>query len=404
MPMPNHDQRPMPSRPPPGVPVLAAAVHPLCGRRRRRRRRRGTGSSGGSRRTARRHRRRHHPRHRALQGVPPRRRARHAERGRGRPQRGQGPSPRQAATARPAAAAAAKTPSRARRSKTFFHDGLPEGFEFKAPRGGRTPGRSGVGSGVIVDAAGIVLTNNHVVEGADEVTVELARRPRVQGRRDQDRPRERPGRGQAGDGRRICPTAKLGDSDKLEIGDWVIAIGNPFELETTVSAGIISGKGRELGSIRRAKFLQTDAAINPGNSGGPLSTSPARWSASTRRSPPTAAATRASASRSRSTSPSGSASQLIAKGTVERGYLGVSIGPLDARHGRQARRQGPQGRARQRRDAGHAGRRGGRAGARRDHGLRRPARRRPAVAAGGGGAVGHRQAPQAHRASRRQAG
>ncbi len=66
------------------------------------------------------------------------------------------------------------------------------------------------------------------------------------------------------------PVAKLGDSDKLEIGDWVIAIGNPFELETTVSAGIISGKGRELGSIRRAKFLQTDAAINPGNSGGPL--------------------------------------------------------------------------------------------------------------------------------------
>src|SRR5262249_57650835 len=62
----------------------------------------------------------------------------------------------------------------------------------------------------------------------------------------------------------------MGDSDKLRGGDWVIAIGHPFELEQTVSAGIISGLGRELGSVRRAKFLQTDAAINPGNSGGPL--------------------------------------------------------------------------------------------------------------------------------------
>jgi serine protease Do len=66
------------------------------------------------------------------------------------------------------------------------------------------------------------------------------------------------------------PAAKLGNSDDLEIGDWVLAIGNPFELETTVSAGIISAKERELSSIRRSKFLQTDAAINPGNSGGPL--------------------------------------------------------------------------------------------------------------------------------------
>jgi len=62
----------------------------------------------------------------------------------------------------------------------------------------------------------------------------------------------------------------LGDSDQLQIGDWVIAIGSPFELEATVSAGIISGKGRGLRKIRRGKLLQTDAAINPGNSGGPL--------------------------------------------------------------------------------------------------------------------------------------
>ena len=66
------------------------------------------------------------------------------------------------------------------------------------------------------------------------------------------------------------PTARLGDSNQLEIGDWVIAIGSPFELERTVSAGIISGKGRGINKIKRGKLLQTDAAINPGNSGGPL--------------------------------------------------------------------------------------------------------------------------------------
>jgi serine protease Do len=66
------------------------------------------------------------------------------------------------------------------------------------------------------------------------------------------------------------PAARLGDSDQLDVGDWVLAVGNPFQLETTVSAGIISGKGRSLGNVRRSKFLQTDAAINPGNSGGPL--------------------------------------------------------------------------------------------------------------------------------------
>jgi serine protease Do len=71
------------------------------------------------------------------------------------------------------------------------------------------------------------------------------------------------------DGPRM-PTARLGDSSALEIGDWVIAIGSPFELETTVSAGIISGQGRGIEKIQRGRLIQTDAAINPGNSGGPL--------------------------------------------------------------------------------------------------------------------------------------
>ncbi|MEX1223098.1 MAG: trypsin-like peptidase domain-containing protein [Pirellulales bacterium] len=129
--------------------------------------------------------------------------------------------------------------------------------------------RSGTGSGVIIDREGLILTNNHVVAGADEVVVKLldgrefvATDIRTDPETDLALLRI--------EGADDLPAAKLGDSDRLSIGDWVIAIGNPFDLESTVSAGIISGKGRDLGKIRRAKFLQTDAAINPGNSGGPL--------------------------------------------------------------------------------------------------------------------------------------
>jgi serine protease Do len=124
--------------------------------------------------------------------------------------------------------------------------------------------------------------------------------------------------------------AKLGDSDKMEIGDWVIAIGNPFELETTVSAGIISGKGRELGSVQRAKFLQTDAAINPGNSGGPLVNLAGE----------VVGINTAIASNNGGYQGIGFAipinlakwvgGQLVAKGRVQRGYLGVQIGALSS--------------------------------------------------------------------------
>jgi serine protease Do len=129
--------------------------------------------------------------------------------------------------------------------------------------------RQGMGSGVIIDSSGIVLTNNHVVEGADEVIVHLAdgREFKADDIKTDDQTDLALVRIK---GAGNLPAATLGDSDKLRIGDWVIAIGNPFELEQTVSAGIISGVGRELGSVRRARFLQTDAAINPGNSGGPL--------------------------------------------------------------------------------------------------------------------------------------
>jgi len=208
----------------------------------------------------------------------------------------------------------------------FFHDGIPEGFEFgPGPRGGMP--RSGVGSGVIVDASGIVLTNNHVVEGADEVTVELSDGREFKAREIKTDPDSDLAVIRL-EGSKDLPTARLGDSDQLDTGDWVIAIGNPFELETTVSAGIISGKGRELGGIRRAKFLQTDAAINPGNSGGPLVNLEGE----------VIGINTAIASNSGGYQGIGFAipinlakwvsEQLIAKGAVERGYLGVSIGPV----------------------------------------------------------------------------
>lgn len=131
------------------------------------------------------------------------------------------------------------------------------------------PRSSGAGSGVIIDSSGVVLTNNHVVAGADVVTVRLADGREFKGTNIKTDPQsdlaivhiENAGK---------LPAAKLGNSDEMQIGDWVIAVGNPFGLEQTVSAGIISGKQRQIGAAQRAQFLQTDAAINPGNSGGPL--------------------------------------------------------------------------------------------------------------------------------------
>ena len=128
--------------------------------------------------------------------------------------------------------------------------------------------RSG-GSGVIVDKEGYILTNNHVVEGADKIKVRLN-----DGReftailKGQD---SRTDLAVLNIKAKDLPVATLGDSDKLEVGEWAIAIGSPFGLEHTVTVGVISAKGRTgLGTGTYEDFIQTDASINPGNSGGPL--------------------------------------------------------------------------------------------------------------------------------------
>jgi serine protease Do len=143
---------------------------------------------------------------------------------------------------------------------------------FHSRRGQReeAPLSPGTGSGFIIDPKGLVITNNHVVEGAVIIRVRLddgrafdaevvGRDPltdvavvRLKGKFD------------------ALPSVKLGDSASLRVGDWVVAIGNPFGLAQSVSAGIISALDREIGATRFDQFLQTDAAINPGNSGGPL--------------------------------------------------------------------------------------------------------------------------------------
>jgi serine protease Do len=185
-----------------------------------------------------------------------------------------------------------------------------------------------VGSGVIIDTDGIVLTNNHVVEGADVVTVRTSDGREFTATDIKTDPESDVAVVRLKDAKNLT-AAKLGNSDELEIGDWVIAIGNPFELEMTVSAGIISGKGRELGAIRRSKFLQTDAAINPGNSGGPLVNLDGE----------VIGINTAIASSSGGYQGIGFAipsnhvrwimDQLIKTGSVKRGYLGVKIEPLN---------------------------------------------------------------------------
>jgi serine protease Do len=128
--------------------------------------------------------------------------------------------------------------------------------------------QQGMGSGFIVDANGVILTNAHVVEGADEVRVRLADRREFKGKI--------AGLDHTTDiavvriDAKNLPTVKLGDPSKSRVGEWVVAIGSPFGFDNTVTAGIISGTSRSLPEGSYVPFIQTDAAVNPGNSGGPL--------------------------------------------------------------------------------------------------------------------------------------
>jgi serine protease Do len=127
----------------------------------------------------------------------------------------------------------------------------------------------GAGSGVIIGADGYILTNNHVVEGAQEVMVTLADQRELQAQVVGRDPKTDLAVLKIDAGENLA-AAKLGNSDQLKVGDWVLAIGNPFGLSQTVTSGIVSAKGRVIGAGPYDDFIQTDASINPGNSGGPL--------------------------------------------------------------------------------------------------------------------------------------
>jgi serine protease Do len=151
-------------------------------------------------------------------------------------------------------------------------EGSPFEFFFHGAPQNQAPSlRRGVGSGTILDPEGHILTNNHVIEGADRVRVVLADNHEFDAKVVGADPKTDVAVVSITPGNTKLQAAVLGDSDALEVGDWVLACGSPFGLKQTVSAGIVSALGRgNVGISEYEDFIQTDAAINPGNSGGPL--------------------------------------------------------------------------------------------------------------------------------------
>ena len=209
-----------------------------------------------------------------------------------------------------------------------FEEFFGRGFWDRFGGGQRFPQRArSLGSGFVIDDDGYIVTNHHVVAGADDIDIQFADGSEYTAtivgsdqKTDLALLKIEP------DGR--LPTVPLGDSDRLQIGDWVIAVGNPFGLEHTVTAGIVSARDRVIGAGPYDDFIQTDASINPGNSGGPIFDQRGR----------VVGIATAIFSRSGGNIGIGFAtpiniartivSQLRSEGHVVRGWLGVSIQPL----------------------------------------------------------------------------
>jgi len=198
-----------------------------------------------------------------------------------------------------------------------FSEGLDEGSLLDLPRRGE-------GSGFIVDSAGYILTNHHLVPGPARVRVRLADRRELPARRVGSDPStdlallkvEAEG----------LPALRLGDSDRVRVGDWVCAIGNPLEFDHTVTVGVVSSKGRKIFNQSFDSYIQTDAAINPGSSGGPLVNMRGEAVG-------ISAAVSSDAQGIGFAIPSNVARailvQLREEGRVRRGYLGVQLHELD---------------------------------------------------------------------------
>jgi serine protease Do len=202
------------------------------------------------------------------------------------------------------------------------------GFPFPMPQPREGFKRQGTGSGFIIRKDGMILTNNHVIESAREITVTLSDKREFSGKVVGRDPKTDLAVIKI-DVKTDAPAATFGNSDALRVGDWVMAIGNPFGLSNTVTAGIVSAKGRIIGAGPYDDFIQTDAPINPGNSGGPLFNTAGE----------VVGINSVIFSRAGGNIGIGFAipinlakalvPELEAKGTVTRGWLGVSVQPLN---------------------------------------------------------------------------
>ena len=212
-------------------------------------------------------------------------------------------------------------------------DGAPPGFEdfFRGPRGGggARPGPMSLGSGFIINADGVVVTNHHVIEGAEQITVRTSDGRELQAEVvGSDEPTDIAVLRIRGGGR--FPFVSFDRTPDVRVGDWVVAVGNPFGLDGTATAGIVSAQGRrDFGSSAYVDFLQIDAPINRGNSGGPTFDlrgrvigvnsaifSPTGGNVGIGFAIPADVASRI-------------VDQLLASGHVTRGWLGVQVQPLD---------------------------------------------------------------------------
>jgi len=152
----------------------------------------------------------------------------------------------------------------------FFRDSFNQFFGSEGPDSRSEFRRPGLGSGVIIDKRGLVLTNFHVVKGADEILIRLSDKREYRGQILGTDPKTDLALVKFQPDHELT-VASLGNSDALQVGEWAIAIGNPFGLDQTVTVGVISATGRsDVGIATYENFIQTDASINPGNSGGPL--------------------------------------------------------------------------------------------------------------------------------------
>jgi serine protease Do len=214
---------------------------------------------------------------------------------------------------------------RRRRGRTSIPDPPDSPFDF-GPRSDREGPRRGAGSGFIIDADGSILTNNHVIDGAERIIVKLSDGRTLRARTIGADPDTDIALIKI-DGQTGLPVAPLGDSASLRMGEWVCAIGNPLGYEHSVTVGVVSFLGRKLFDMSLDNYIQTDAAINFGNSGGPLINARGEVIGIN------AAISSRASSIGFAVPISGAAAilpQLRARGRVSRGYMGVALRDVDA--------------------------------------------------------------------------